>query len=124
MNSRKDYLDRLFSAYIRRRDCRDDIGRCIRCGRPITFSTCDCGHYIPRAHTATRWNELNCAAQCRTCNRYEYGNSAGFAAGLIERYGPGVLDRLNASKHVCVKLTPGDYERLINYYSKKWHEIK
>lgn len=33
-------LDKVFSLYIRRRDCRDGAGRCISCGRPITFPTC------------------------------------------------------------------------------------
>lgn len=46
-----DY-DRYFSLYIRHRDCPDGRGYCITCGAPITPKTCDCGHYIGRAHKA------------------------------------------------------------------------
>lgn len=57
-----DY-DRYFSLYIRHRDCPDGRGYCITCGAPITPKTCDYGHYIGRAHKATRWDERNCHAQ-------------------------------------------------------------
>lgn len=67
-------LDEVFSRYIRRRDCPNGIGRCISCGALISYDTCDAGHYIGRAHTATRWNETNVHAQCRICNRHKYGN--------------------------------------------------
>ena len=87
MSNARAALDSAFSRYIRRRDCPDGAGRCISCGRPITFSTCDAGHYIPRTHTATRWNVCNVNAQCRTCNRLRGGNPDGYRRGLIDRYG-------------------------------------
>lgn len=114
--SPKERLDGVFSLYIRRRDCRDGVGRCISCGRPITFATCDAGHYIPRGNMATRYYERNCAAQCRECNRYKDGNLAGFTIGLVERYGDGIIDELNALKHATAKFSKSDYEELIKKY--------
>ena len=71
----KNLLDRAFSVYIRLRDA-DSQGRihCITCGTPHYWKESDCCHYIGRQHMATRWNEQNCAAGCRRCNRFEEGN--------------------------------------------------
>lgn len=114
----KEKADAAFSIYIRRRDCPDGVGHCISCGTPITFSTCDCGHYIPRANMATRYYERNCAAQCYTCNRYKDGNLAGFTIGLVERYGDGIISELNALKHATCKMTKSDYEEIIKKYGR------
>ncbi len=59
-------LDNVFSEFIRKRDCTP-YGRCISCGKVITYDTADCGHYINRKHMATRYDENNCNAQCRHC---------------------------------------------------------
>lgn len=119
MSQAREMLDRVFSIYIRRRDCPDGQGRCISCGRPINFTTCDAGHYIPRTHTATRWNVRNVHAQCRTCNRMRDGNAAGYTIGLVERYGDGIIGELNALKHRTVKLSDSDYKTLTKFFSRK-----
>lgn len=116
MNRAKEVADRVFSLYIRRRDCPDGVGRCISCGKLITVETCDCGHYIPRGNMATRYYERNCAAQCRPCNRYKDGNLVGFTIGLVERYGDGIIEELNALKHTTTKFSKSDYEELIKKY--------
>lgn len=119
MSRSKDALDRAFSIYIRRRDCPEGSGRCISCGRAIAFSTCDAGHFIPRTHTATRWNEWNCAAQCRDCNRNLYGNLKAYRDALIRRYGPEVVEGLERLKNGEVHLTDADYRRLTEYYRRR-----
>ncbi len=67
----KTKLDRVFSEYIRLRDTaghsKDGYFRCISCGQIKPYSQADCGHYIGRQHMATRYNEINCNAQCRNC---------------------------------------------------------
>lgn len=65
---------------------------------------------------ATRFYERNCAAQCITYNRYKDGNLAGFAIGLVERYGDGIIEELNALKHATTKFSKSDYEELIKKY--------
>lgn len=119
MSNAREILDKAFSIYIRRRDCRDGTGRCISCGRAITFSTCDAGHYIPRAHTVTRWNIYNVNAQCRECNRMKDGNQAGYRLGLIGRYGLPVVENLERERHTTVKLTDNDYKTLTKFFNQQ-----
>jgi hypothetical protein len=123
MSNAREILDKAFSIYIRRRDCRDGTGRCISCGRPITFTTCDAGHYIPRTHTATRWNIYNVNAQCRECNRMKDGNQAGYRLGLIGRYGLPVVENLERERHTTVKLTDNDYKTLTKFFNQQTAQL-
>ena len=116
MSRAREILDRVFSIYIRRRDCRDGTGRCISCGRPITITTCDAGHYIPRTHTA---NIYNVNAQCRECNRMKDGNASNYRIGLIERYGLPVVDKLEQERHATVKLSDNDYRTLTRFFKQQ-----
>ena len=115
--------DRVFSHYIRHRDCPDGQGRCISCGRPITPSTCDCGHYVPRSHLSTRYDTRNCNAQCLDCNRMRYGNLPGYTRGLMRKYGSGIVDELIRQGRESCKLWRSDYEEIIETYKQKSHEI-
>ena len=81
-------LDIVFSKFIRVRDMRKDgTFICISCNRILPYEQADCGHYINRKHMATRFNEKNCNAQCRSCNRFDEGNLQGYRRGLISKYG-------------------------------------
>ncbi len=63
----KAKLDKVFSEYIRKRDTRNGVFKCISCGRILPYEQADCGHYINRKHMSTRFDEMNCNAQCRSC---------------------------------------------------------
>lgn len=123
MSSARDTLDRVFSRYVRLRDCLGGTGRCISCGRPITVSKCDAGHFIPRAHTATRWNIRNVHAQCRACNRMKDGNAAGYRRGLVERYGPEVIEQLTQDSRHTSKLSDNDYRTLTEFFKNQIHRL-
>ena len=123
MSTARDTLDRVFSRYVRMRDCHGGTGRCISCGRQITVSTCDAGHFIPRAHTATRWDIRNVNAQCRECNRMKDGNAAGYRRGLIERYGPGIIEQLTQKSRQTAKLTDNDYRTLTEFFKKQTDQL-
>ena len=123
MNDRLDTLDRIFSLYIRRRDCGNGQGRCITCGKPITWDKCDAGHYIPRSHLTTRWNEVNVHAQCVCCNRFHDGMEEAYREALIRRYGVAVVEDLERRKHGIAKLTNRHYQKLITYYKFKIKEL-
>lgn len=60
-------LDIVFGQYIRKRDAIM-YGVCITCEESHTYDTLQCGHFITRASKSTRWNEMNCSAQCYVCN--------------------------------------------------------
>lgn len=123
MSDMRSRLDEVFSCYIRRRDFGDGHGRCITCGRPITYSSCDAGHYIGRSHTATRWNEMNVHAQCRDCNRVHYGRMADYRSALIRRYGRVAVEQLEAQRRREVHLTADMYRQLIDYYTNKIKQL-
>lgn len=118
----KDTLDIEFSKFIRLRDCQN--GRCISCGQPITFNTCDAGHFIPRIHTSTRFNEMNVNAQCKLCNRGKDGNIPNYEKGLIRKYGTHAVDELRTLRNSFLKLSQQDMREMIKYYKEKQKQFK
>lgn len=120
----KDEADLDFGRYIRLRDTSVDDPRCISCGRPITYETCDCGHFIPRQHTSTRFDERNCNAQCRVCNRMKDGNLPGYTIGLVEKYGDKVISYLDIKRHNISKIGPTEYTVLIKHYQQEVKRLK
>ncbi len=87
-------LDRAFSLKIRARDCPEGWGFCITCEQPKGYGEMDCGHYLGRQYFATRWDPMNCAAQCQTCNRYNEGLKAKFRVALVAKYGEDAITRM------------------------------
>lgn len=118
-----DKLDTLFSKFIRLRDCAP-IGRCISCGKPITFETCDCGHYANRKHMSLRYDEQNCNAQCRACNRFDEGNMQGYRKGLISKIGEKAVEMLEIKKYNFCRMSSVELDLLIAIYKKKIEELE
>ena len=113
----KAKLDRVFSQYIRLRDMMPGgVFRCISCGQIKPIEQADCGHYINRQHMATRFSEMNCNAQCRSCNRFDEGNMQGYRRGLVQKYGEQRVLLLEAKKYETRKYTDFEYEALIKHY--------
>ena len=123
----KAKLDRVFSLFIRLRDSKQFDGeyfRCISCGKIKPYAQADCGHYINRSIMATRYDEINCNAQCRTCNRFTEGNIQDYRKGLIQKYGIGRVEMLELKKHNTAKYSDAIYNELIKYYTNKIKELK
>ena len=115
----KAKLDKVFSEYIRKRDTRNGVFKCISCGRLLPYEQADCGHYINRKHMATRFDEMNCNAQCRSCNRFDEGNIQGYRRGLVSLYGEQQVNLLEAKKHNFRKYSDFEYEVLIKHYKEE-----
>ena len=76
----KAKLDKEFSLFIRLRDAMPNgYFRCISCGQIKPFTQADCGHYFSRTHLATRFDENNCHAECRHCNRFKADHLEGLS---------------------------------------------
>lgn len=123
----KDKLDKVFSEFIRLRDSKRygfEHFRCISCGQIKPYSQADCGHYINRQHMSTRFDEMNCNAQCRSCNRFDEGNMSGYRKGLVEKYGEQKVLLLELKKSDIRKYSDFEYVVLINYYKKQVKEMK
>jgi len=112
-------LDTIFSKYIRRRDCGYGYAPCISCGKLITYDTSDCGHYENRKHMATRYDEKNCNAQCRACNRFSEGNIQGYRRGLIKKYGESEVEKIEIRRYNISKLSVPEIEILSKHYKGK-----
>lgn len=116
--NKKAKLDRVFSLYIRLRDAMPNgYFRCISCGQIKPFEQADCGHYINRQHMSTRFDEMNCNAQCRKCNRFMEGNIQGYREGLIRKYGENRVLLLEAKRNTIRRYSEFEYDTLIKYYS-------
>jgi hypothetical protein len=121
----KAKLDKVFSLYIRYRDTMPSgYFRCISCGQIKPFAQADCGHYINRQHMATRFDEMNCNAQCRKCNRFDEGNIQGYRLGLIRKYGEQKVELLELKKNTTKKYSEFEYKALIKYYTVLSNKIK
>ena len=115
----KAKLDKVFSEYIRKRDTRNGVFKCISCGRILPYEQADCGHYINRKHMSTRFDEMNCNAQCISCNRFDEGNIQGYRQGLVALYGEQQVTLLEAKKHNLRKYSDFEYEVLIKHYKEE-----
>lgn len=121
----KDTLDKIFHLFIRLRDGREDgTFQCISCGRILPFERSDCGYFIKERHSATRYNEDNCHAQCRTCNFFKGGNIEEFRKALVRKYGEEKVQELERMKNDISKMSEADYQEMIDYYELKVEELK
>lgn len=115
-------LDAVFSGFIRRRDTNESgRGHCITCG---VFTELECGHFIPRQYTATRWDDRNSHGQCSRCNRWLHGDQAAYYEALVQKYGQGVVSELMKLKRTTRKYTMSDLQGLIDRYQGKINELE
>lgn len=113
-------LDIIFSQYIRLRDANPNgFCKCITCNSMWQWRIIHNGHYIPRQHIATRYDERNCHAQCPNCNIGLRGNLEKYKRAIIGRYGVNVLEELESGKRSIEKWTTADYKEKIAYYKKE-----
>lgn len=113
--------DTAFSKYIRLRDMDPANGTfvCISCGRRLSIGEADCGHYINRHHMSLRFSEINCNAQCRSCNRFDEGNIQGYRRGLVAKYGEDAVLLLESKKYAVNKISSVELELIATHYRKQ-----
>lgn len=113
-------LDRIFALYIRLRDVMPSgYGKCISCGRIKAFSELDCGHFFSRTHMSTRFDEDNCHAECKFCNRISSEHLIGYRDNLLHKIGQSRLDRLNVLAHSSKHWMDFELEEMIEHYKKE-----
>jgi len=121
----KKELDKWFSLYIRLRNADfGGITECFTCGKQDYYKKLQCGHFMSRRHTATRWNEQNCQVQCVACNMFRGGEQWKFGENLDAKYGKTTsIDLFNESKK-SMKMSRVDYEQEIKYYKELVNNLK
>lgn len=73
----------VFSKFIRNRD----NWTCFTCGKREESGQMHAGHFIPRTHSNTLFDEMNVHAQCSQCNMFNQGQPHIYAQKLIAKYG-------------------------------------
>jgi hypothetical protein len=110
-------LDKVFSRYIRLRDAMPNgMIRCISCGKVKRFDQFDNGHYHGRTHMATRFDEDNCNAECKFCNRFKADHMIGYRENLIAKIGQQRFDKLAWKATQTKKWTDFELIELTKYY--------
>ena len=120
-------LDTVFSEYIRLRDSKPfgyRVAVCISCGQVKPYDQMDCGHFIGRTHMATRFDELNCHCECRSCNRFSADHMIYYQRNLENKIGKEKLDMLIARGHSTKKWTAWELEILISHYKEEVKRMK
>lgn len=116
-------LDVAFKKWIRLRDCPDGFGRCCSCTRYMLFNESDGGHFINCRWMPTRWREDNVHAQCRSCNRFDEGNAAGYGLFMSDKYGLKHIEFLRALSHEEAHFSVIEMELLTKEYRKRIKEF-
>ena len=112
-----DRLDTVFSRYIRLRDAMPSgTFRCISCGKIKPIEQADCGHFHSRTHMSTRFDEDNCHAECRYCNRFSADHIIGYRENLIKKIGEQRFKLLDIKAHETKKWSHFELEQLSKYY--------
>lgn len=101
-----NYIDRLFSRYIRARAGY----KCERCGAQHDRSSTGlhCSHIFSRRHAMTRWDPQNAVAHCYPCHTYLGGNPVIFTEWAGNYLGGTELDALRDRAMSVVKITDRD----------------
>ena len=96
--TKREILDREFSIYIRKSKANyTGYLSCYTCGLRLHWKEAQCGHFIRRGNSVTRFNTINCKPQCRVCNEIKNGMPESFEENLREDYGDETIDNLVSS---------------------------
>ncbi len=115
---KKNWADVWFSRYIRLRG----KGQCYTCKNfnadPMKLQ---CGHFVPRQYSSTRYDETNCQSQCYACNMLYNGQPDVFALNLTRDFGNDIVKQLNSLRSRIEK--DMNYEGIGNTYKKKFEML-
>lgn len=116
----KAKLWKVFSQYIRQRD----RGVCITCGKVDDWKKQQAGHYVARsAGLSLYFDERNVNAQCPACNLFKHGNLTNYALALMNKYGDNILNELDRERRKTKKISPKQYQELIEKYKKLLEDV-
>ena len=110
--------EKVFNAWIRRRDSDEPFCKCISCGKVCYTCNMDAGHYVPvRGGSFLRFHEWNVNAECKGCNGFDDFHLVGYRKNLIEKIGIENVQWLEANRRTVKKWTRSELEIIIQKYS-------
>jgi hypothetical protein len=108
---------KVFNAWVRRRDAVGDYFKCISCGQVHHVSLMDAGHYIPvKNGSAWRFDEDNVHGECKGCNGFDDFHLVGYRKNLIEKVGTEKVEHMEANRRQVKKWSRAELEEVINKY--------
>ena len=111
-------LDRVFSAYIRLRDAMPSgYFQCISCGKIKPFEQADCGHFFSRKNMSVRFDEDDCHAECKGCNRFSSDHLIAYQVNLIRKIGMQRFELLSSKAHQAKHWSDFELEAMIKHYT-------
>ena len=124
ISSIKKKVWKVFSDYIRLRDCLEttglpDYGKCITCEKIVPRILLQAGHFIPGRHNANLFSERGVHAQCYNCNLNLRGNTLEYRRRILEMYGAGADEELEREANQIKKFTVPYLEALKEEFKGK-----
>lgn len=109
---------KVFNAYIRKRDSEDGYFTCISCGQTKTTDLMDAGHYVPvKGSSALRFDEYNVNGECKSCNGFDQFHLIGYRRNLIDKVGERKVMELEYQHRLIKKWTRTELNEIIEKYS-------
>jgi len=126
--AKKD-LSRIFSTYIRTRDCLAttgmlDEGLCCTCKRRYPLKKLQAGHFIPGRMDSILFEPTCVHAQCYRCNMRRQGEWVKYYRFMQKKYGNDEIERLMKLSEKNCSITIGWIESTKTYYLTKIDELK
>ena len=108
---------KVFNAYIRKRDSEDGYFTCISCGQTKTTDLMDAGHYVPvKGSSALRFDEYNVNGECKSCNGFDQFHLIGYRRNLIDKVGERKVMELEMQHRLIKKWTRTELNEIIEKY--------
>lgn len=125
----KKRLWKIFSIYIRMRDCLRTTGtithgKCCTCERDYPIGKLQAGHFIPGREDSILFDPVCVHAQCYRCNVQRQGEWVKYFRFMEKRYDRGFVFELMRRSETKCKITPEWIGTTAEYYLEKIHEME
>jgi hypothetical protein len=110
---------KVFNAYIRKRDSDNGYFTCISCGQTKDSTQMDAGHYVPvKGSSALRFDEYNVNGECKSCNGFDQFHLIGYRRNLIDKVGERKVMELEYQHRLIKKWSRTELNEIISKYGE------
>lgn len=124
----RERADRYFSLFVRASRSVNGRCQCVTCGNWHPWKTPDkqlqLGHWRRRGLEPTRYDERNCAPQCKRCNYFRSGEPERFEEYILQTYGKEALEDVRTKSLMRSNRTSFDYDIIAQEYKDKFNQVK
>ena len=109
---------KVFNAYIRKRDSKDGYFTCISCGETKETAQMNAGHFVPqKGSSALRFDEYNVNGECIACNGFNEFHLIPYRYNLIDKIGERRVMELESQFRLVKRWSRTELNELIAKYS-------